>query len=148
MNAPSDRVLAWLPQREPFRFVSEIHELEPGRTARGAWRVNAKEAFLRGHFPQAPIVPGVLITEALGQLAGIVAFGPVSQAPPAPAMLAHIDIRFRRRVIPPATIVLHAALVRHLDRLWLFEVSAKEGDVEVARGRLALAAGTGENASS
>jgi hypothetical protein len=44
--------------------------------------------------------------------------------------------------------MLHAAVVRHLDHLWLFEVSAKEGDVEVARGRLALAAGTGENASS
>ncbi len=65
--------LAALPHGEAFRFVDAVSSLDPGRRGTGSWRVRGDEAFLAGHFPGAPIVPGVILIEAVAQLAGVVA---------------------------------------------------------------------------
>lgn len=65
--------LSALPHGPAFRFVDEVTSLEPGRCATGCYRVRGDEAFLAGHFPGAPMMPGVLLIEAVAQLAGIVA---------------------------------------------------------------------------
>ncbi|MCH8253125.1 MAG: hypothetical protein IID36_11795 [Planctomycetes bacterium] len=76
MEAETNReILAALPHRPPFRFVDEVVELDPGRRGSGIWRIDGSESFFAGHFPGRPIVPGVLVAEALAQMSGVVALG-------------------------------------------------------------------------
>jgi 3-hydroxyacyl-[acyl-carrier-protein] dehydratase len=127
---PLDR----LPHADPFRFVSRLTQVKIDDFAEGLWAVTGTEAFFTGHFPGKPLVPGVLIAEALAQLSGLI-------SPPASATggkLAHVDVRFERPVAPPAEIILHSRLVRKVVSLQQFEVSARVDGNVVARGMLAL----------
>lgn len=135
-----------LPHGEPFRFVDELLSLEPGVDGLGVWRVRGDEAFLRGHFPPPGerIVPGVLIGEALAQVAGLVAFaggerGVAEGRPLASARLAQIDVKILAPVKPPATIELVATFVRDMGRLVLLEVAATVEGIDVVSGRVVLA---------
>lgn len=65
--------LAALPHGPEFRFIDRLTALDPGRSGRGEYRVRGDEPFLRGHFPDDPLMPGVLLLEAAAQLAGVVA---------------------------------------------------------------------------
>jgi 3-hydroxyacyl-[acyl-carrier-protein] dehydratase len=125
--------LAHLPHREPFRFVSSVSDVKPGESAEGTWSVTGSEDFFRGHFPGNPIVPGVLIAEALAQLSGI-----AGAAAGKSGMLAHADVRFEQPVKPPATIVLRSRRSGAHGAMELFEVSASVGDVVVAQGSITL----------
>ncbi len=130
-----------LPHRAPFRFLTSVERLEAGVSGSGSWEVTGLEDFFRGHFPGDPVVPGVLIGEALAQLAGLV--GLHTQSDPTDrasgGRLVHIDIRFDQPVVPPATLRLSATLTRELGPLRQFDVSAEVADVRVARGMLTLA---------
>ena len=142
MRAPAQaNIIDRLPHRPPFLFLSGIDELQPGVCGRGTWEVGADAPFLAGHFPGRPVVPGVIIAEALAQLCGLVGLGgPQSDAAITPqASLAHVDLRFRGPIAPPATIRLQCALVRRLGNLLLFDVRAWTEQIVAARGRLTLA---------
>lgn len=65
------QALSALPHGAEFRFIDELTELEPGIAGKARWRLKGGEEFLRGHFPNAPLMPGVLMIEALAQLGGI-----------------------------------------------------------------------------
>ena len=73
MDKDLSKALAKLPHGQSFRFVDELLELQPGRTARAIYRIRGDEAFLEGHFPGNPMMPGVILIEAIAQLGGIVA---------------------------------------------------------------------------
>lgn len=142
---PHPSPLGRLPHREPFVFLTSIEELTMGKSGSGTWKVTGAEDFFRGHFPGAPVVPGVLIGEALAQLAGLVGLHTDSQAggthqeTQRGGRLVHIDVRFDRPVTPPAEIGLRVAMMRELGPLRQFEVSAEAAGVRVARGMLTLA---------
>jgi 3-hydroxyacyl-[acyl-carrier-protein] dehydratase len=135
--------LSQLPHGEPFRFVSRITEVRPGELARGIWNVTGSEAFFAGHFPGRPIVPGVLIAEALAQISGI-AGAPGSGAQ---GKLAQVDIRFERAAVPPAEIELEAKVTRVLGPLQMCEVVARVGGNIVATGSLTLHRGDTDGAA-
>ena len=144
--------IAQLPHRAPFAFVSEVVSFEAGEL-RAAWQVRGDEDFLRGHFPGDPIVPGVLVLEALAQAAGIhlLALEAAMQQDdaesggaraPRAGMLVQSEIRFRRPVRPPARIELSARSEGGLGALYRFAVEAREGNALVASGSLVLALGS------
>jgi len=132
--APSADPLANLPHGPEFRFVSRVDAIEPGKTARGAWIVTGGETFFAGHFPGNPIVPGVLLIEAMAQLAGFATSKPDVRS----GKIVQVDIRFERPIAPPATIVLNARVKEENGPMLTCEVSAGVADSVAARGTIVL----------
>jgi 3-hydroxyacyl-[acyl-carrier-protein] dehydratase len=130
-----------LPHRPPFRFITNVCELQAGERGRAEWRIIGDEGFLQGHFPNQPIVPGVLIVEALAQFSGVVGLRQEAADKPSRVggRLAHVDVRFDATVVPPAVIELHTNLRRVFGSLHLFDVRAVVDGQTVARGSLTLA---------
>ena len=139
--------LAHLPHQPPFRFVSQITSIAPGDAAEAVWRVDGSEAFFTGHFPGRPLVPGVLIAEALAQLSGLAGPRVTQNGQKEEGKLAHVDIRFDQSVAPPAEITLKAKLFRTMGALQQFNVEASANGAVMARGTLTLHRTAGGGAS-
>ncbi len=150
MSTRAEDILDSLPHRPPFRFITDGLELFDGQAGKAVWRVTGDEFFFAGHFPGSPIVPGVLIGEALAQLCGLVVVDRQStlqaadgaRLSPSCAVLgklAHLDLRFNRTVTPPADIGLESKLERVIGKLWQFDAAASLGGDRVAHGTLTLA---------
>jgi len=135
MDLPS---LDALPHRDPFRFLSRIESLDPDICGTALWNVTGEEAFFDGHFPGNPLVPGVLLTESLAQLSGMVAFSNEQRARPTPAHLAQADMKFRNSICPPASITLHSQLTRRMGNLCVFDVQATADGIVAADGTIVL----------
>ena len=133
--APSIDYLARLPHGPAFKFVSRVDEVVPGKSARGVWTPDGSEPFFAAHFPGRPIVPGVLLVEAMAQLAGLCA----SSDKVTGGKLAHADVRFESADVPPATIELAATVTRELGALLQCEVTATASGVVAARGSVTIA---------
>lgn len=130
---PATDYLSRLPHREPFRFVSRVERVSEGQSAEAVWTLSGTESFFAGHFPGRPLVPGVLIAEALAQVSGLAAG--VTQGE---GRLAHVDVRFEQAVAPPAEIRLRSQLTRTMGGLRQFDVTSSVGATVVARGTLTL----------
>lgn len=130
-------LLSRLPHQPPFRFISTVGKIVAGESGESTWSLTGLEPFFAGHFPGNPLVPGVLIAEALAQLSGLV--GASASEGIQQGKLAQVDVRFLKSVAPPATITLHSKLVRTLGTLKQFEVAAKHQGETVAEGMVAIA---------
>ena len=125
-----------LPHQPPFRFVTRYTAIVPGSNGMGEWKITGEEPFFAGHFPGRPIVPGVLISESMAQVSGLVVSGHSGE----PMALAHVDVKFREPVLPPATVVISSALSREMGDLKQFEVVARVSGQIVAQGNITLSA--------
>ena len=108
-------ILEYLPHRYPFLLVDRVLAIEPGLSLIGLKNVSFNEPFFLGHFPQRPIMPGVLILEALAQATGILAFNSDGVRPDRQSMyyLAGVDnARFKRPVGPGDQLILEVRLER------------------------------------
>jgi 3-hydroxyacyl-[acyl-carrier-protein] dehydratase len=113
-----------LPHRPPFLFVDEILDLAPGESARARWRVDPAAAFFQGHFPGNPMLPGVIIVEALAQTGALAALAEPGSAGKL-ALFAGIErARFRRVVRPGEELVLETRLTRRRGPLGEGEATA------------------------
>ncbi|MGQ9636980.1 MAG: 3-hydroxyacyl-ACP dehydratase FabZ [Thermodesulfobacteriota bacterium] len=115
-----------LPHAYPFLLVDRILEIEPGKRIVGIKNVTYNEPFFPGHFPGRPIMPGVLIVEAMAQTAGVLAFQSMSEEnPKRPVYFLGIDhARFRKPVIPGDQLRLELEVSRHHKSIWGFKGKA------------------------
>ena len=135
-------ILKRLPHRYPFLMVDRVLELVPGQSIRALKNVTINEPFFPGHFPHRPVMPGVMIIEALAQTAGILAFVTAGVVPSESTRFyfAGIDkARFRRPVEPGDQLILSAQLERSLRGIWRLSAVATVGEVEAAAAILMLA---------
>jgi 3-hydroxyacyl-[acyl-carrier-protein] dehydratase len=135
-------ILKRLPHRYPFLLVDRVLELVPGKSIRALKNVTYNEPFFPGHFPHRPVMPGVMIIEALAQTAGILAFVTAGVIPTVDTRFyfAGIDkARFRRPVEPGDQLILSAQLERALRGIWRLSVVATVDDKEAAAAELMLA---------
>ncbi|MCE2872392.1 MAG: 3-hydroxyacyl-ACP dehydratase FabZ [Xanthomonadales bacterium] len=143
-------ILRQLPHRYPFLLVDRVLECHKGQSIRALKNVTYNEPFFPGHFPQRPVMPGVLIIEALAQTAGILAFVTAGVFPDDNTRFYFVGIdeaRFRRPVEPGDQLILTATLQRQMRGIWKFGAAALVGDTEVASASLMVAPETGKGAA-
>lgn len=128
-----------LPHRYPFLLVDKIIELEPGKSAVGIKNVTANEPFFQGHFPQYPVMPGVLIAEAMAQV-GCVALLSLPENEGKLGMFTAIDkMKFRRQVFPGDTLELRAEVLGMKLNIGKAKVSATVDGQIAAMGEIGFA---------
>ncbi len=135
------QILKYLPHRYPFLLVDRIIELKPGESIKALKNVTFNEPHFTGHFPERPVMPGVLILEALAQTAGVLVFATLGKVPNANTKFyfAGIDgCRFRRPVVPGDALVLTATVDRTVKGIWRLKTVAHVGEAEVASAELML----------
>lgn len=140
-------ILRLLPHRYPFLLVDRVLECVPGKTIRALKNVTYNEPFFPGHFPGRPLMPGVMIIEALAQAAGILAFVTGGVVPNHDTKFYFVGIdkaRFRKPVEPGDQLVLTAQLERALKGIWKFSTRALVNEVEVASADMMVAPETGK----
>jgi len=130
-----DTIMSLLPHRYPFLMIDRIEEVDPGERAVAIKCVSVNEPQFQGHFPHNPIMPGVLITEAFAQTAGIVALSAHEELAGATVYLLGLDkVRFRKPVRPGDRLVITAEKDSVSRGIWKFRVVATVDGVKVADG--------------
>lgn len=114
----------YLPHRYPFLLVDKILEMDPGKKAIGIKNVTINEEFFQGHFPQQPIMPGVLIIEAMAQVAGLLAFHSGATIGRNVYFMSIEKAKFRKPVVPGDQLRLEINIVHHRGNVWKFSGSA------------------------
>jgi 3-hydroxyacyl-[acyl-carrier-protein] dehydratase len=135
-------VLSQLPHRFPFLLIDKVLECKPGESIVAVKNVTINEPYFPGHFPHRPVMPGVIILEALAQATGLLAFATVGSKPDANTLYYFVGIdkaRFKKPVEPGDVLVLKAKLTRTLKGVWCFDTVAEVDGRMVAKAEIMAA---------
>ncbi|MBA4371570.1 MAG: 3-hydroxyacyl-[acyl-carrier-protein] dehydratase FabZ [Thermodesulfovibrio sp.] len=132
---PINEIMNTLPHRYPFLLVDRVTELEPRSYIKGFKNVTINEPFFPGHFPGQPIMPGVLIIEAMAQIAGILAYRSGIEGKSMYFMSIE-HAKFRRPVIPGDQIFFEIRAIKQRGPVWKFQGSAMVDDKVVAEAEI------------
>jgi 3-hydroxyacyl-[acyl-carrier-protein] dehydratase len=131
-------ILEHLPHRYPFLLVDRVLEVVPNERIHAIKNVTVNEPFFPGHFPNYPVMPGVLIIEALAQAAAILSFKTLGSKPDANSVYYFVgidDARFKKPVVPGDQLNLHVSILRLSRGLWKFKAEAKvDGQIAAEAG--------------
>lgn len=132
-------VLKRLPHRYPFLLIDRVLTCEPGKTLVALKNVTINEPFFAGHFPRHPIMPGVMIVEALAQASALLAFKTMEARVDDEAVYYFVGIdkaRFKKPVMPGDALTLEVSLQRYLRGIWKFRGEAKVDGQVVSEAEL------------
>jgi 3-hydroxyacyl-[acyl-carrier-protein] dehydratase len=132
-------ILSYLPHRYPFLMIDRVLACEAGKSIDALKNVTINEPFFGGHFPHHPVMPGVLIIEALAQAAAILTFKTAGARRDDNSVYYFVGIdgaRFKKPVTAGDTLKLHVDLVRHVRGIWKFKSEARVGETLVAEAEL------------
>lgn len=122
-----EEVMKYLPHRYPFLLIDRVTEMELGKTVTAIKNVTINEPFFPGHFPISPVMPGVLILEAMAQAAALLSFKTEGTAPENVGVVyfAGIDgARFKRPVVPGDQLVIKVEILRQMRGIWKYKAQA------------------------
>jgi 3-hydroxyacyl-[acyl-carrier-protein] dehydratase len=134
-------ILTILPHRYPFVLIDRVTEIKPGESVRGHKCVSINEPWFPGHFPGRPIMPGVLIVEALAQIGGILAHA-TDPFDPALKLMLFLGIdkaRFRRPVVPGDKLELQVSILQRRSTVWKLKGEASVDGARCAEAELLAA---------
>jgi 3-hydroxyacyl-[acyl-carrier-protein] dehydratase len=133
MSKNTEEVTKYLPHRNPFLFIDEIVSVEAVKKIHCIKNNSPDEDYFKGHFPNNPVMPGVIILEALAQASGILGFKTMNKTPEEGSIyvFAGVDkVRFRKRVGPEDVIHLYSEVINEKKGIWKFETRAEvDGDL-------------------
>jgi 3-hydroxyacyl-[acyl-carrier-protein] dehydratase len=132
-----ERIIALLPHRYPFLMIDKVRDIVPGESAIGIKNVTINEPFFSGHFPGHPVMPGVLVVEAMAQTAAAMVV--VSLEDDTDGKLVYFmaidNARFRKPVVPGDVLNIHVTKKQKRGSVWKFESTAKVDDAIVAEAK-------------
>jgi 3-hydroxyacyl-[acyl-carrier-protein] dehydratase len=129
------QIMETLPHRYPFLLIDRIIACEPGESITAVKNVSVNEAFFQGHFPGKPVMPGVLVIEAMAQAGGVLSHVTLGNVQPKPLfVLAGVNnARFRRFVSPGDQLVIDITVDKVKRGIWFYKCTAKvDGELAVA----------------
>lgn len=136
----------YLPHRYPFLLIDRVTELEIGKSITGYKNVTNNEPFFNGHFPEKPVMPGVLIIEAMAQATGLLGFRTMGEEPQENTLYMLVAVnkcKFKQQVVPGDQLVLKAELLKRKGIMWVFDTQALVDGKVVASAELMCAAKEG-----
>lgn len=137
-------VMRRLPHRYPFLLVDRVLECHPRKSIVALKNVTINEPFFQGHFPGRPVMPGVMMLEALAQAAGLLAFITENVYPDETTQFyfAGMDeVRFRKPVLPGDQVILKATLERAMRGIWKYDTVAEVGGEVAVSAKMLIAVG-------
>lgn len=136
-NLDTVELMRLLPHRYPFLLVDRIVDIDGDRSAVGIKNVTANEPHFTGHFPGQPVMPGVLIVEAMAQTAGAICIRNAGDESPSLVYFMTIDgAKFRKPVVPGDRLELHVRKVKQRGNIWKFDCEARVDGTRVAEASI------------
>ena len=132
-------ILEYLPHRFPMLLVDRVLELESGKSIKALKNVTINEPFFPGHYPHTPVMPGVLVVEALAQAAAILSFVTIGQKPDNNSVYYFVGIdktRFKRPVVPGDQLILEVSLTRSMRGIAKYAAIARVDGAVAAEAEL------------
>jgi len=137
-----NEIREYLPHRYPFLLVDRVLELNEGESIVAIKNVTVNEPFFNGHFPDHPVMPGVLIVEAMAQAAGVLGFKTMGKKPQDGSIYYFVGsdkLRFKRPVVPGDQLKLEAKIISERRGIWKFDVRASVDDDTVSSATILCA---------
>lgn len=138
-NMDIHQILQYLPQRYPFLLIDRVLDYKLGESLTAVKNVSINEPFFQGHFPNRPVMPGVLILEAMAQATGVLAFKTSAAKPDGQSLYYLVGIdnaRFKHPVEPGDQLLLEAKLLRTVRGIWKYAATASVEEQLVASAEI------------